>query len=396
MATTLGKGSIIQMDKSKTRGKCRKWRLKVSTGRDPRTGKYSYKAHRFEGTYTQAKAALRDFIGEVENNAVQARTDYTFEEYCEQFVELRRAGKEVSPTTLRKQETYFRAACHHIGKAKLEAVTPTDLNKMYVAMLKGDTLTGRKVSGAYVNGIHVNIKLVFDQAVREGIITSNPCLSANPPRIDTREKKALHPDQVRELISQLDPRDDQDCAFLLAITMGMRRGEICGLSWGDVDFDRRIVDVSHSYDELGNLKGTKTKAGMRLLPIPESIAQSLMRHKEAQLARFEKTNSSRKKDERKIRQADNTPVIADMKGDRVMPGNLSHWWNRSRGGFGLEGWSLHELRHSYLSLLAFNGVHPKVMQALAGHSSSKITMDIYTHVNMDAKRMALEAVSSVF
>jgi integrase len=396
MATTLGKGSIIQMDKSKTRGKCRKWRLKVSTGRDPRTGKYSYKAHRFEGTYTQAKAALRDFIGEVENNAVQARTDYTFEEYCDQFVELRRAGKEVSPTTLRKQETYFRAACRHIGKAKLEAVTPTDLNKMYVAMLKGDTLTGRKVSGAYVNGIHVNIKLVFDQAVREGIITSNPCLSANPPRIDTEEKKALSPEQVRDFVSQLDPRDDRDCAFLLAIAMGMRRGEICGLSWGDVDFARGIVDVSHSYDELGNLKGTKTKAGMRLLPMPESIARSLMRHKEAQLARFEKTNSSRKKGERKIRQADNAPVIADIKGDRVMPGNLSHWWNRSRGGFGLEGWSLHELRHSYLSLLAFNGVHPKVMQALAGHSSSKITMDIYTHVNMDAKRMALEAVSSVF
>ena len=70
MAITRGKGSIVQMDKSKPRGKCRKWRLKVSTGKDPRTGKYSYKAHRFEGTYTQAKAALRVFIAEVEDDAV--------------------------------------------------------------------------------------------------------------------------------------------------------------------------------------------------------------------------------------------------------------------------------------------------------------------------------------
>lgn len=396
MATTQGKGSIIQMDKDKPRGKCRKWRLKVSTGRDPRTGKYSYKAHRFEGTYTQAKAALRDFIREVENDAVHGRTSYTFGQYCEYFLELRRANKEVSPTTIRKQETYFRAARQHIGEAKLEAITPTMLNDMYVAMLKGDTLSGKKASGTYVNGIHSSVKLILDQAVKEGILTSNPCLSASLPRLDTKEKKALRPDQVRELIANLDPTDDHDCAFLLAVTLGMRRGEICGLSWGDVDFDRGIVDVSHSYDELGNLKETKTKAGLRMLPLPDSISRALKSHKEAQLARFEKTNSFRTKDEPKIRQADDTPVIADIKGNRVMPWSLSHWWCRDRGAFGLDGFSLHELRHSYLTLLAIHGVHPKVMQALAGHSSSKITMDIYTHVNMDTKRSALEAVSSVF
>ena len=396
MASTKGKGSIVQMDKSKPRGKCRKWRLKVSTGKDPRTGKYSSKSRRFEGTYTQAKAALRKFIGQVEDDAVQGRTDYTFREYCDQFVELRRAGKEVSPTNLRKQETYFRAACRHIGEAKLEAVTTAMLNKMYVAMLKGDTISGKRASGTYVNCIHANVKLVFDQAVREGIVASNPCASATLPKMDTKEKRALGPEGVRDLVAQLDPRDDQDCAFLLAIAMGMRRGEICGLSWGDVDFGQGIVDVSHSYDELSNLKETKTKASMRLLPLPDSIARALMAHKEAQLARFERINSRRKEGERKLRQGDDTPVIADAKGERVKPYNLSHWWNRSRGAFGLEGWCLHELRHSYLSLLAMGGVHPKVMQALAGHASSKITMDIYTHVNMDAKRSALAAVSSVF
>lgn len=293
-------------------------------------------------------------------------------------------------------ETYFRAACRHIGEAKLEAVTPTNLNKMYVAMLKGDTISGRKASGTYVNCVHANVKLVFDQAVKEGLIVSNPCHAATLPRMDTKKKRALSPEQVRDLVSQLDPTDDHDCAFLLAIAMGMRRGEICGLSWGDVDFEQGIVDVSHSYDELNNLKETKTKAGMRLLPLPDSIARALRTHKEAQLARFERINSSRKKEEKKLHQDNDTPVIADAKGEHVKPYNLSHWWNRERGGFGLEGYSLHELRHSYLSLLAFNGVHPKVMQALAGHASSKITMDIYTHVNMDAKRSALAAVSSVF
>lgn len=62
----------------------------------------------------------------------------------------------------------------------------------------------------------------------------------------------------------------------------------------------------------------------------------------------------------------------------------------------LGGWTLHELRHSYLTLLAQNGVHLKVMQELAGHYSSQIVIDIYTHVNVDAKREAVEAVSKVF
>lgn len=81
MATTLGSGSIVQIDKDKTRARCRKWRLKVSTGKDPRTGKYGSKSRRFEGTYTQAKAALREFVEEVEGDKVQGRCSYTLKQY---------------------------------------------------------------------------------------------------------------------------------------------------------------------------------------------------------------------------------------------------------------------------------------------------------------------------
>lgn len=89
-------------------------------------------------------------------------------------------------------------------------------------------------------------------------------------------------------------------------------------------------------------------------------------------------------------------MIATKCGTRVNPATLSTWWTNDRARFGLEGYTLHELRHTYLTLLAMNGVHPKVMQELAGHYSSQTTMDIYTHVNMDAKRDAVAAVSKVF
>lgn len=396
MGKTQGNGSIVQLEKDKPRGKCRKWQLRVSTGLDPRTGKYLKKTKVFHGTYSQAKAALREFIDEVEHNKVQRRTQYTFEEYCEHYLKVRKAKKEVVATTQERQKCQFKAVYRHIGKANLSSIEPKDLNSMYIAMLEGDTLSGKPSGGSYVCQIHSNISLVFDFAISEGILAMNPCNRANPPKMDTKEKRALDPAKVKQLIARLDAESDRQCAYILAITMGLRRGEICGLSWGDIDFENGIVDISHSYDVLGNLKGTKTKAGMRLLPLPEHVAAALKTHKAAQKKRYDRTNSFRKPKEGYIKQDDASPVISGKSGERVMPSSLSTWWTSDRKGFGLEGWCLHELRHTYLTMLAMSGVHPKVMQELAGHYSSQITMDIYTHVNMDAKRDAMKAVSRKF
>lgn len=396
MAKVEGGGSIIQRDKTKPKGKCRKWELRVPVGLDPRTGKYKPKSRRFNGTYTEAKKALREFVKEVENDEVRCRTSYTFEQYCKRFIERRALGKEISESTKRRQECQFKAACRHIGNANLSSITPTMLDDMYIAMLRGDTLSGRPSRGSYVNQIHDNITLVFAQAIKEGILVKNPCSGANPPKMDTKEKRALRPDQAHVLIAMLDEKLDRECAYLLAITMGLRRGEICGLSWRDVDFDRGIVDISHACDTLGNLKGTKTKAGTRLLPLPESVACALKEHKEAQKERYDRTNRWRKPGEGRIEQTGESPVISDKYGTRLLPSTLGRWWTRDRAKYGLEGWCLHELRHTYLTMLALSGVHPKVMQELAGHYSSQITMDIYTHVNMDAKRDAIAAVSKIF
>ena len=396
MANVEGGGYIVQRDKSKPKSKCRKWELRVPVGLDPRTGKYKTKSRRFNGTYTEAKKALREFVDEIEHDRVQGKTSYTFEEYCERFLERRALGKEVAETTQKRQRWQFKAASRHIGKANLASITPAMLDDMYIAMLKGDTLSGKPSSGSYVNQIHDNITLVFEQAIKEGILVKNPCDGANPPKMDTKEKRALSSDRAHVFIAMLDEKNDRECAYLLAITMGLRRGEICGLSWGDIDFERGIVDISHSYDTLGNLKETKTKAGMRLLPLPENVAEALGEHKKAQKERYDRTNQWRKPEEGYIEQTDESPVISDISGGRVLPSNLSRWWTEDRAKYGLEGWCLHELRHTYLTMLALSGVHPKVMQELAGHYSSQITMDIYTHVNMDAKRDAVAAVSKAF
>mgnify|MGYP004570517103 CR=1 FL=1 len=68
-----------------------------------------------------------------------------------------------------------------------------------------------------------------------------------------------------------------ECAYLLVVTLGLRHGVICGLSWSDIDFERGIVDISHNHDNPGNLKGTKTKACMRLPPLSKTTKDALSR-----------------------------------------------------------------------------------------------------------------------
>ena len=128
-------------------------------------------------------------------------------------------------------------------------------------------------------------------------------------------------------------------------------------------------------------------AGKRILPMPPFVADALQLHQDAQAARLSLLDPP-------VRQTDSTAVIMDGDGSRMNSRKLYDHWERDRKSLGLDGWGLHELRHSYLSMLAAQGVHPKVMQELAGHSNSAITMEIYTHVNIEQKRGAADLVQA--
>lgn len=393
MTKVAGSGNITQLEKDKPKNKCRKWQLRVPVGVSPRTGKYKVRTRRFNGTWTEAKRALREFIIEIENNQVHQRAGTTIEECAESFMERRRASGEFADNTNELYERFFKAINRHIGKADASQVDRKMIEEMWAAMRAGDTLSGRPSSGTYLNQLHKTLKLLFDDLVTDGIVNKNPCLDIETPQRDTDERRALTSDRMRSLVRELDPEAEADAAYLIAITMGLRRGEVCALSWGDVDFDAKVLSVAHNYDHFLNLKKAKTRAGFRRLPMPAFVSRALLQHKLAQQKRlqehFIKTGE-------RIEQTDDAPVILDRKAHRVNPDNLGAWWGRDRKAFGLDGWCLHELRHSYLSMLAEEGVRPKVMQELAGHASSKTTMDIYTHVNMTIKRAAAGVTEDVF
>ena len=282
MAKVTGNGSVVQLEKDKPRGKCRRWQLRVSCGRSPRTGKYVKKTRAFQGTYSQACAELRKFIEEIEGNKVKSRSGYTFKEYCEHYLDVSRQAAELAETTCHLCLTQFRAICMHIGEALVENITPETLNTMYDALQAGETLSGEKVSAAYINSLHAAVTNVLELAVEEGIIPFNPARKAKPPKIVRNERRALTPQQAREFVSKLGPGNVHHCAYLLAVSIGLRRGEVCGLSWSDVNLENRTVHVRHNLDVYGNLRGPKTKAGIRMLPMSDRVYEALSTRKKVQ------------------------------------------------------------------------------------------------------------------
>ena len=373
-----GEGSIVQLEKGKAKGKCRKWQLRVCTGKNPRTGKYQAKTRRVECTYTEATKLLREFIAEIEGDKVTGRSGTTFEEECKRLIEERKASGNYSDNRLRRLETTLKAACMHIGQADFTRVTPEMLNNMYAAMRGGDTLSGKPVGGTYIRSVHSEVSLVYKQAIKEGRASYNPCDYATPPNNDTQPRRAMPADQMKAFREQLDLSDEHDFAWWLAVTLGLRRGEVCGLSWGDLDASARTLMVCHSYDRAHNLKATKTAAGRRKLPLTAQLVEAFAEHRQAQR-------------ERGVPISPASPIVVTEANTRVAPDMLEKWWRSDRAGLGAEGYCLHELRHSYLTSLARAGVHPKVMQELAGHANSAITMEIYTHTDMNEKFAAAEA-----
>lgn len=370
----------------KPRNKCRRWRLRKYTGRDPATGKYRCQTRRFEGTWTEACLAQIEFEQEAET-APQADRRLTLKTYLDEWIAGREASGDFAANTIDRYRHNAKAICLHLGHAKLADLTPRQIENAYRALRNGESPSGRKLSGTYVEGIHRTLNTALKRAVKLGLIAHNPCEDVTPPRNDTPEKRALPTAGIVSLVSKLGDSQNE-LMVLMCVFVGLRRGEVVGLSWGDVDFKARTINVSHSYDTHRNLKKPKTRNGARIVPMPERIAEALDAHKQRQTTII--NESFRDIGLTSWMPSPSSPVFCDELGQRMRPDSLTQWWERNRATYGLETWTLHELRHSYLSELARQKVPPKVMQLLAGHSKIQTTLSIYTHADIDDRRAAVE------
>lgn len=222
-----------------------------------------------------AKGNGNGSIVQLDHGNLVRRTSWTFNEYATHYVDARVAAGEIQERTATSLRTNLRQLGHRIGGLKLQEITPAVLEAAYYDLKSGESISGKCLCGTTLFHINLSAYCMFVDAKKKRLIAENPLDKVALPKKDTKEKRALSAVAYHELITTLDPADRMQCAVFLCATMGLRRSESVGLSWGDVDFADGTMNVHASSDEHGNLKEPKTEAGYRILPMPENVIEGL-------------------------------------------------------------------------------------------------------------------------
>ncbi len=259
-----------------------------------------------------------------------------------------------------------------------------NLNAMHIQGLYADLLRpkpdGAGLSGSTVQKVHHALHKALSQAVKWNLIPRNPSDAVKAPTPTTKEMRPLSAEEAQRLL-EAAKEDRFEAFYVLAVHTGMRRGELLGLKWDDVDLDAAIsvLRVRRTQTRTRGGRGialgdVKTKKSRRTIRLTLRAVEALRRHRARQA-------------EEKLAvggvYSDRGMVFAGEIGNLINPSNLrqrSFTPLLKRAGLGEEGITFHDLRHTCASLLFKKNVHPKFVQELLGHASVAITLDTYSHM----------------
>lgn len=367
---THGRGSIVALEK-KPRKRCRKWQLRVRVGKHPITKKYMVRTKVFHGPYSEAEKELDRFKVELGGKAlaIGGGARLALREYIEKFKQHREYTQEVKERTILKDHWNLKSIAAVIGEERqLRDISEDDIETAFAKMRNGDTPTGNKCSGTYLSSVYGSLNAFYKYAVKNNDIESNPMRSIIRPRDDTKQKRALTKREIDALLSKLDASDRMEFGIILVVCCGLRRSECTSSVWDSIQ------------DGTLEIMESKTKSGLRRIPLPNQAMKAIETRKRTLLEELEKHELNFSAD---------MPLLSNGLGEGITAHHFGVWWQQNRDRFGIN-LTLHELRHSYASLLAETGASPKDMQELIGHSKPMTSIGIYTHTNLEHKREVVE------
>jgi integrase len=351
--------------RQRTRGS---WEIKYDAGCDPATGKRRTRYMTVKGGKKAAQQELRRLLGAVDEGRVVEPSKLTVAEYLERWLD-EHAKHEVSAKTFERYSELLRLhATPVIGRRPLARLEPLHIQACHAAMRE------RGLSAQTVKHAHRVLSQALSRALRLRLIALNPATGVDAPRVARTEMKILDHAQAGSLLMKAAKSSAIYVPVLLAVTTGMRRGEILALHWRDVDLERRSLSVSQTLEETkaGGLvfKTPKTERSRRTISLPALTVEELFRHRARQA-------------EDRLRAGpiwvDHDLVSCRPDGLPFSPRQLSKTFAALSRRLKL-GVRFHDLRHTHISHLLAAGVHPKVASERAGHASISITLDVYSHL----------------
>ena len=262
-----------------------------------------------------------------------------------------------------------------IGQVPLGSLTVNDINRLLLKMKAAEKAESTR------RNCYTTLRKALDDAVVNGLLANNPAHRIRQPGVNRHEARFLTAVEVTQLLRAAEShRYGNVLRFILGT--GLRRGEALALRWGDVDLDNALAKLHGSLTRRGNqlvVSGVKTKASRRTVALSPAMVDLLRRHKAVQASeRLRAGNVWR----------DGGFVFMTADGGAVEPQNVLRTVREAAAKAGLDGVTVHSLRHTYATAALLSGVALKVVSTNLGHASIQITADTYGHVTDDAARAA--------
>ncbi len=324
-------------------------------------------------TAAEARAARDKYLIETTGKAPEPEVDAsTVAQYAVRFLD--HVQREKRATTHRSYEQVLRLhVLPSIGSVRLADLSSAHVKALYQSNLKS-------ASRSMQARIHVTLRVLLNFAREEGVLQTDPLATIRQaaPRHKLARIESLTEAQVAQLMKAAQPHR-LGAMILLAITTGMRQGELFALRWSDVDIARRALSVVRSAQELDGeitIVEPKTATSRRRITLPLIAVNALK-------ARRVLANNE---------EHDSDLVFPGLRGTTLRKSNfIRRDWKQIQEAAGLSGIRFHTLRHTAASLLLSAGVNPKIVQELLGHASIRLTLETYSHLLPTLQATAADA-----
>jgi integrase len=384
------------------RGSIRKrgptWTVVVDIGRDPTTRKRRQTSRGGFKTRRDAARWLTQTLGQVDQGGYVTPTRELTGEYLVEWLAGIRSS--VRPNTW---ESYERMVRRHliprVGHLYLHQLGPGHLSAMYTNLHANGRLDGGGgLSPRTVQYLHVLLSKALSDAVSEGRLPRNVAtlktVRERLPRGGSHDMTTWTAVQLTSFLDGL-ASDRLEVPVLLAATTGLRRGEVLGLRWSDLDLDggrlavRQTLSASRNPDTGKHVPlfgEPKTRRSKRSVPLPARTVAALRAHRKAQAAERLLVGPDYQ---------DHGLVFAEPDGSPVHPDRFRERFEYRVARSGLPRVRFHDLRHTYATLALQAGVHAKVVSGILGHANIGITLDIYSHAIPAMEESAAETIAAL-
>jgi integrase len=265
-----------------------------------------------------------------------------------------------------------------IGRIKLAQLQPAHVQGLYAAMQK------QGLAAKTIRNAHGVLHTALGKAVRWGLIPRNVASLATPPKAKAAEFRTLTVEEAKRL-GRAARGSRWAPMLLLALTTGLRQGELLGLRWADIDFAAQILQVRRQYERDGSFSTPKASSQRRLDLAPAEL----------RALRIQRALQDQDRERWGGDYADQDLVFATHRGQPLMHRNVLRAFTRLLKKADLPAIRFHDLRHTNATLMLKQGVHPKVVQERLGHSQIGITLNTYSHVLPGLGREAVERLGAI-